>query len=195
MGQATAGSTSSSLIRQVQANEPEAWDRLCALYAPLVVDWCRQAGLQSADTADVLQEVFVAVYQNAGSFRRKKPQDSFRGWLWTIVRNAVRLHFRKAGQQAAAVGGSNAQAALGQLPQFFEESQPDSPAQRHALLHRALKMLRPQFAETTWQAFWRTAVDRVPGPEVAAELGISAGAVRQAKYAVLQQLRDLLADD
>jgi len=196
MGPATAGSTSSSLIRQVQKNEPDAWDRLCSLYAPLVVDWCRQAGLQPADTADVVQEVFVAVYQNVVGFRRERPGDSFRGWLWTVARNAVRLHFRKAAQTAVAAGGSHAQAALGQVPQYFEEpSQPDSAAQRHALLHRALQLLRPQCAETTWRAFWRTTVDGMPGPDVASELGISAGAVRQAKYAVLQRLRDLLADE
>ncbi len=196
MGQLTAGSTSSSLIQQVQANEPTAWDRLCTLYAPLVVDWCRQAGLQAADTADVVQDVFASVYQNVGSFRRTSPGDSFRGWLWVIVRNAVRLHFRKAGQQVAAAGGSQVQEMLRELPEFFEEaSQPAHAAEQHALLQRALRMVRPEFSETTWQAFWRTTVDRVPGPDVATELGISPGAVRQAKYAVLQRLRGLLADD
>jgi len=196
MGQATAGSTSSSLIRQVQANEPDAWRQLSRLYAPLVVQWCRQANLQSADTADIVQEVFTAVCKNVGRFRRTSPEDSFRGWLWTITRNAVRMHLRKAGRQVKAAGGSQAQRDLDELPQFFESaSHSESLPERHALLHRALQMLRPDFTATTWEAFWRTTVDRVPGPEVAAELGISPGAVRQAKYAVLQRLRGLLADD
>lgn len=192
MGQLSASSTSSSLIRQVQADEPEALNRLCSLYAPLVVVWCRQAGLQPADTADIVQDVFISVCQNIGNFRRSTPGDSFRGWLWTIARNAVRLHLRKAGQQPLAAGGSQAQAALQTWPEFFEG---DADGQRHALLHRALQMLRLEFTETTWQAFWRTAVDRVPSSEVAAELGLSPGAVRQAKYAVLLRLRDLLADE
>jgi len=121
IGQATVGSTSSSLIRQVQTHEPEAWDRHCALCAPLVVDRCRPAGLQSADTADTAQNVFLSVCQSIGPFRWERPTDSFHGRHWTIARNAVRLHFRKAGQQAAVVS---------QLPPFFDApSQPDSPAQ------------------------------------------------------------------
>lgn len=85
---------------------------------------------------------------------------------------------------------------LDEFPQCFEDApHHDSQLQQHALLRRALRMLRPEFTDATWQAFWRTTVDNVPGPDVAADLGISAGAVRQAKYAVLQRLRTLLADD
>lgn len=196
MGQSTVGSTSSSLIRQVQANEPDAWRQLCRLYAPMVVQWCRQAHLQSADTADIVQEVFAAVCKNVGRFRRTSPQDSFRGWLWTITRNQVRMHLRQAARQIEAAGGLQAQQMLDELPQFFEEaSHQDSQLQQHALLRRALRFIRSEFTDTTWQAFWRTTVDNLPGPDVAAELGLSPGAVRQAKYAVLQRLRNLLAGD
>jgi len=47
MGQWSALSTSTSLIRQVRDNEPQAWERLSTLYASMVFAWCRASGLQS----------------------------------------------------------------------------------------------------------------------------------------------------
>ena len=59
---ATPGSTASHLLEQVKANEEPAWRRLATLYTPLVYSWARRAGLQTEDAADVVQEVFRAVF-------------------------------------------------------------------------------------------------------------------------------------
>ena len=58
---------------------------------------------------------------------------------------------------------------------------------------RAIDLLRPEFSEQTWQAFWRTAVEGQPAVEAAQELGMSPGAVRVAKCRVLHRLRADLA--
>ena len=50
------GSTASSLLEQVRAGEPGAWQRIVHVYGPLVYGWARRAGLQAADAADVMQE-------------------------------------------------------------------------------------------------------------------------------------------
>ncbi len=193
MGQPSATSTSSSLIRQVKENEPRAWEQLCALYAPMVFNWCRAAGLQSADASDIVQRVFTAVYRHLDRFRRSSPDDSFRSWLWKITRNAVGMHVRQANKQPQAVGGTD---ALKQVVGYFRpESRPEAESEQLELLDRALQLLEPQFEAKTWQAFWRTAVDGEPGPQVAEDLQMSPGAVRQAKYAVLQRLRALLTND
>lgn len=189
-------STSSNLIRQVQANEAEAWTRLSQLYAPLVYGWCKQSGLQNADIADIVQNVFTAVHKNIARFRRETAGDSFRGWLWTIARNEVRMHFRRRAGEPQAIGGTDAQHALQELPELFE--QPSTPSEASAEQHfvyRALRMIEAEFEPTTWQAFWRTAIDGQPAPSVAEELAMNPGAVRQAKHRVLVRLREFLADD
>ena len=62
------------------------------------------------------------------------------------------------------------------------------------MVGRALDLIKNEFEERTWRAFWLTAVgDRVPN-EVALELGMSAGAVRVAKSRVLRRLREELGD-
>ena len=48
------------------------------------------------------------------------------------------------------------------------------------------------FEEQTWQAFWMSAVEDMQAPEVAEKLGISANAVRQAKFRVVRRLKEYL---
>jgi RNA polymerase sigma-70 factor (ECF subfamily) len=79
----------------VLADDPNAWRRLARLYRPGVYAWCRRAGLQSADATDVGQEVFLAVVKGIATFRRDRPGDSFRGWLFGIARHKIKDHWRR----------------------------------------------------------------------------------------------------
>src|SRR5262249_2315434 len=84
-----ASQTSLTVLARVRAHDETAWGRLVSLYGPLVYGWCLRAGLQAADAADVGQEVFAAVARNIPSFRRDRPGDSFRGWLYVITRSKI----------------------------------------------------------------------------------------------------------
>ena len=194
--------TSRSLLVRVRASDGEAWNRLVALYAPLVHAWCRRSGLQEADISDVFQEVFRAVASHIESFRRDRPGDSFRAWLRTITRNKVIDHFRGMGREPRADGGT---VALRRLQEVPDPSEPDldleslilhedDPDDQQQVLHTALEQIRQQVRENTWLAFWRTVIDERPAPEIAEELSMSPGAVRVAKCRVLQRLRDELGE-
>jgi RNA polymerase sigma-70 factor (ECF subfamily) len=188
--------TSQSLLERVKGDDPAAWDRLVALYAPLVFHWCRGWHLREQDAADVFQEVFKAVVTYIAAFRRDRHGDTFRGWLRTITHNKVRDHFRRLGREPEGVGGTEAQGRMAELP-AQESSDEDSAAKggaERALFHRVLELIQPEFAERTWQAFWRTAVEGQAASDVAAELSMSPGAVRVAKSRVLQRLREELGD-
>jgi RNA polymerase sigma-70 factor (ECF subfamily) len=190
-----ATATSASLLARVRANEPAAWDRLLALYAPLVWHWCRSCGLQPDDQADVLQEVFQAVALHLAQFC-KRPAGTFRGWLRTITRNKVCDLFRRRQREPIAAGGSDALRWLNQQPESLlteEDGEAEQAAER-ALVHRALDLIRPEFTESTWQAFWRTTIDGQSAADAGAELKMSPGAVRVAKCRVLQRLREELGD-
>ena len=103
-------STSLSLLNRARRNDVDAWGRLTALYSPIVYSWCRRAGLQDTDAADVVQEVFRLVFQGLAQFRgAERSGGSFRGWLWTISRNQVRLNFRNRGNRPQPIGGTDAQ--------------------------------------------------------------------------------------
>ncbi len=191
---ASPGSTASNLLEQVKANVGPAWQRLAALYAPLVYSWARRAGLQAEDAADVVQEVFRAVLTHIADYESGPRPGSFRAWLWTITRNKLNDHWRLRRRQPVAVGGSDAQKRL------LESPAPDCPQDEEpvggdgGVLQRALERIRPQFHERTWQAFYRvTAEGKVPA-EVAAELGMSVNAVYVARSRILAQLRRELGE-
>jgi RNA polymerase sigma-70 factor (ECF subfamily) len=156
--------------------------------------------LQSSDAADVAQEVFTAVVASIDEFRHDHPQASLRGWLWTITRNQVRLHFRRQRDRPAAIGGSHANALLQQQPMesvqtltlVDQDAEPPGFDSHTSLVHRAIGLIRQDFQPSTWEAFWRVVVEGLSATEVAAHLGMTPAAVRQAKYRVLCRLQDEL---
>ncbi len=187
------GATSRSLLQRAQADDPEAWARLVTLYAPLVLYWCRRCRLPEEDARDVFQEVFQAVAAHLGGFRKARLGDTFRGWLRTITRNKVRDHFRRRVREPRGAGGSDALYRMAQVPAPEPETDEEERAER-GLLARALELIRSEFEERTWQAFWRTTVAGRETAAVGEELAMSPGAVRVAKSRVLQRLREELGD-
>ena len=192
------GSTSSSLLARVKAQEQDAWQRLVRLYGPLVAFWIRRAGLQDADAHDVLQEVFAAVARGIGQFHKDHPGNTFRGWLRTITRSKVTDHHRRAAQQPGAVGGSDAHRRFQEIarPDGATQSASDY-AERDALKElrlRALDLVRAEFEPRSWQAFWRVEIDRQSATETAKELEMTPAAVRMAKSRVLRRVREELGD-
>jgi RNA polymerase sigma-70 factor (ECF subfamily) len=185
--------TSQSLLERARTDEAEAWDRLVALYAPVVYRWCRRWDLPEQEVADVFQDVFGAVAAHLGEFRRDRPGDTFRGWLRTITQNKVRDHYRRLGREPAAAGGTEANLRFDRLPDTHANDNSDDQIDG-GLVASVLESVRAEFEDRTWRAFWLTAVeDRTPG-EVAPELGMTPGAVRVAKSRVLRRLREELGE-
>jgi RNA polymerase sigma-70 factor, ECF subfamily len=189
-------STSTGLLHGVQSNQADAWRRLIDAYGPLVWHWCRQADLDAHDRADVFQQVFQAVLRKVGEFARRSDRGSFRGWLLVVTQNQIRDHFRRRRGRARASGGTDAHRRLLALadPDADESQTSTGVHPVTAMLRQTLERIRPEFEPRTWQAFWRTTVDALSSGEVAAELDMTAGAVRKAKARVLSRLRGELGD-
>lgn len=192
--QAAADATSPSLLGKAKAGEDEAWRRLVDLYSPLLYTWCRRQGLQAEDAKDVAQDVFASVAKSIESFRRDRPGDSFRGWLWTITSHKIRDHFRRRNGQAEARGGTDAQIQLAELPEESSGTSFTSPPGGHCsnAEQRAIELARAGVEERTWQAFWRVAVEGEDVAEVAKALGITTQAVYDAKYRIRRKIRQEL---
>ncbi len=199
-GSADPGSISSTLLERVRARRPEAWQRLVDLYGPVVYRWCRQSGVGRDDAADVVQEVFTSVATHVADFRREAPGDSFAAWLGTITRNKVRDWFRRRRGRPEAQGGTDAYEHLLQISECSEPciSKTTSTGGRldadGGLSHRGLELIRAEFENRTWEAFWRAAIQRQYPADVADDLGISVNAVYKAKSRVLRRLRQELGD-
>src|SRR5437660_2840158 len=190
-----ATSTSRSLLARVHTNDAAAWERLVTLYTPLVWHWCRKMDLPRQEIADVFQEVFQSVAAHIHDFHRDRPGDTFRGWLRTITRNKVHDHFRVHKREPQAAGGSEARAWWSQLPESGARSESSEEHEPYDHLFRqALELIKAEFQERTWRAFWRVVVGGQSPQSVAQELNLSPGAVRVAKCRVLHRLRLELGD-
>ena len=191
----TSRSTSHSLIRRAQQADAVAWEALTRIYSPLVYTWAKQAGLQPNDAADVMQDVFQRLVSRLSQFQRRTPNDSFRGWLYTITRNRIRDFYRRRQRGELARGGTHAQQAWNELPQQpADPKSADGQAELNGVRQRALELASGDFESRTWQAFWRTAVQGDSPQDVASDLGISVWAVYKARSRVLAKLKTEFKD-
>ncbi len=187
----------SSMLVRLCIQEPEAWRRLVRLFYPLVRSWVQRLGVPGEDAADVAQEVFAVLARKITRFERDGGRNSFRGWLWGVTRNEALTHHRRQKRQVVAVGGSDAQRRFSELPDPDCEDNllpEDTPTMRNELALRAVTLLRTEFEERTWRAFWRTAVENQSTVDVAAELGLSVNSVYLARSRVLRRLRAEFGD-
>jgi RNA polymerase sigma-70 factor (ECF subfamily) len=185
--------TSTSLLHRAVAREPGAWERIVTLYSPLVRHWCRHAGIPDHDIQDLSQDVFVAVSANLSTFQADRPGTTFRAWMRGVARHKLQHYFQARGEPAA--GGTDAQMRLQQVPTPPDELElSEAPADVAGVYHRAVRLVRDQFEERTWQAFWRVVIEDRSPAEVAADMGITANAVRQAKSRVLRRLKEEMGE-
>jgi len=182
--------TSLTLLERLrQPTDSAAWDRFVDLYTPLLFYWGRRAGLQSADAADLVQDVFEVLLRKLPEFQYDRHK-SFRSWLRTVTMNKWKERIRRRTEHA--VGGPAAAPLEPVIPdsaeQFWETEY------HRQLAARALEVMRTQFEPATWQACWESVVNDRPAAEIAAELGLTVNAVYLARSRVLRRLRQDLAD-
>lgn len=183
--------TAPSLLAAARDGHSDAWQRMVHLYGPLIYGWCRRVGRQPADAADATQDVLVSVSRDLHRFDPHAAGATFRGWLWTITRRRLADQTRRHARRVEQADGSLADVA--EEVAFEPEEPPTGAAEdRAAVTSRAVAMLRDQFEDSTWNAFWATVAEGRQPAEVAESLGLSRWAVYKARARVLQRLREEL---
>lgn len=185
----------SLLVRVRDARNQKAWCEFVEIYSPLVYGFARKHGLQDADAVDVTQEVLGAVARSIGRLDYQAERGSFRGWLFTIVRNELRDWFAK--QRSAVIGIGDLTSAS---PENERLASDDELSKQWELEHEqrlfawAAERVRTEVQETTWQAFWKTTVENQSGKDVANELSMTIAAVYLAKSRVMARLKELVKE-
>jgi len=189
------GLTSSSLIDGVKSLQPAAWRKFTTIYGPLIYGWARRAGLHNEDAADIMQDVFRSVAAHAARLQHGRAGDSFRGWLRTITRNKLRDFWRSRAMQPQAAGGSDGQGLLNLIPENLSSDSGVDVAGDNGVLQRAVALVRTEFEQRSWEAFWRATIEKRAVCDVAEEFGMSANAIYVIRSRILRRLRELLAGD
>jgi RNA polymerase sigma-70 factor (ECF subfamily) len=189
----------SLLVRIRDPHDTEAWRQFVQLYASVVYGYLRKRGLQDADAADLMQEVFRSVASAAGRLEYDPKRGSFRHWLYTVTRNKLYNFLDGRRRHERGSGDSGAQQVLEERAVQTDDAAAlwDQEYERRVFAWAA-EQVRGEFQQATWQAFWLTAVDGKNAREAGAQLGLSPGAVYVARSRVTARLREkvrLLQDE
>jgi RNA polymerase sigma-70 factor (ECF subfamily) len=181
----------SLLVRLRDREDRAAWQQFVELYGSLVYGFARQRGLQDADAADLTQEVFLALARAAGRWQYDPRRGTFRGWLYGVTRNKLAKFLQRRRAEPIGSGDTNAHSRLAEQP--GPEGDPEAAWElefQQQLFRMAAAQVQGSCAPTTWRAFWRTAVEGASAAVVAAELGLSVGAVYVARSRVLARITE-----
>jgi RNA polymerase sigma-70 factor (ECF subfamily) len=185
----------SLLVRLRDTADERAWGEFVMIYEPAIYGFARKKGLQDADARDLCQEVLRSVARAIDRWEPDPCRGPFRAWLFRIARNALINLATSQRRHPKGSGESDVQDLLEQQPagDSADSALFDEEYKRRVFLWAA-ETIRGEFAETTWSAFWQTAVEEGSVRDIASELGISTGAVYIARSRVIARLRERIEE-
>lgn len=176
----SVSSVTSSLLTRAKNLDDDAWRRLVRIYSPLIYGWCRKSSLNREDAADVGQNIWVKVHNSLDTFQL----ENFRGWIRTITKNEIKDHWKRIAKQG------NPLPLNGWDARFDRPGDSDLAEETKLLYRNVLDLVRTEFSDVQWQAFWKTVAEACDPKEVAQELGITRNQVYLAKSRILRRVRE-----
>lgn len=87
--------TDAELLERIGRSDREAFHLFYDRYAGRLLAYVRQIARRGGSPEDVVQDVFLAVWRKAKTYRRER--GNVAGWLYTITRNRVVDRWRRKG--------------------------------------------------------------------------------------------------
>ena len=183
--------TNHSLIARVKnVDDGASWAEFLEIYQPVVFRMARKRGLQDADAHDVVQQVFMSIARAIDRWQPSPEQPLFRAWLVTIARNAITNALVRRPRDAAS-GSSSVMELLHGQPDPADAAELQAEANKE-FVRWATAQIRHEFSASTWEVFWRTAIDDQSVADVMKATGRTAGSIYVIRYRVIARLKEKL---
>ena len=158
------------LLARHRAGDPDAFGELVARYRAPVYGYLVRTGVAADVRDDLFQEIFLRIHGAAASYRADAP---LHPWVFTIVANTVRSHYRKLRVRRLVFAE-----AASELPDPPDE-EPDahelaSARETAAYLEAALRRLPDRQREVVLLC----CVEKLAAAEVGQILGVPPATVR-----------------
>jgi RNA polymerase sigma factor (sigma-70 family) len=171
-------------------SDQAAWEEFVNRYGAKIYSWSRAWQLQDADAQDVTQAVLAKLAVQMRRFAYN-PEQSFRGWLRTVVKNACRDYMADQRRSIGAVArGETSQADVIETALARDDLVRRLEAEFDLeLLEEAERRVRERIAPQTWEAYRLTAIEGLSGTETAVRLGMKVAAVFVSRSHVTKHLK------
>lgn len=176
-----------ALVRQLVERQPEALSELYSRHAPMLLALARRILGAVPDGEEVLQEVFVHVWNQAASYDSSR--SSVSTWLVLLTRSRAidRLRNRKVVERAHESSRSSGGP---------EHASPEGPEavlihERRERVRRELEKLPPEQRQVLEMAFY----EGLSQSEIAARADLPLGTVKTRTLLAMKKLRGALRDE
>ncbi|HEV3456254.1 MAG TPA: sigma-70 family RNA polymerase sigma factor [Thermoanaerobaculia bacterium] len=185
-----AALSDAALIRQVTERQPDALAKLYDRFAPTLLALARRILDNHADAEEVLQEVFVQVW-NRGE-RYDPARSSVSTWLVLIARSRAidRLRSRKVVERTHEAG-AQAMPAAGEAYASPEAVENVFIQERHDRVQREMAALPAEQRQVLEMAFY----EGLTQSEIAAKAGLPLGTVKTRTLLAMKKLRQALREE
>ncbi len=177
---------------QKDTHDDAAWVKLVKRYEGRITAWCLKQGLQLADAENVSQEVLYRLTRKIHMYDPNK--GPFPTWLRRVTIHVCSTYRRK---QSKAPTGSGDTEQMMRLQEVQDDTAGfwdgiDAAGDRE-LLQSALLLAQAKVSKEAWIIFRMAALEKVAGPDIANQLGISAQSVYSTRHRVLGVVKEVLA--
>ncbi|HBE70803.1 MAG TPA: RNA polymerase subunit sigma [Planctomycetaceae bacterium] len=173
-----------------------AWIEFAESYEPFLYGFARRNGMQHSDAQELVQLVLVSVSRSIADWEPPGPESGrprFRTWLRTIAKNHLINQLKRRGRQPSSGGTSNLRRIDQQATAELTDDELSDAQYRREVFRHCASQVKTQVAQSTWQAFWLTAVEGQTCETVADRLGLRIGSVYAARARVLAKLKSQTA--
>ena len=176
----------SLLIRVRDPGDHQAWAEFQRRYGPMIHGWCRH--WFPRETEDKVQDVYCKLVDRLRTFEYDPARGRFRGWLKTLT-NRLMSDLKTIAPTAVPDDDTCLDQAEARQD-LYERLAAEYDLE---LLEIAKEQVRGRVLARTWSAYVETAEQGRKAAEVARELGMTVGAVYQARYNVITDLKREIA--
>ena len=185
-------STIWTMIRDAKADSPGAFDALVHLYREPVRRYLRSRNIRRELAEDLVQDVFLRVFQKDLLQKVEESKGKFRSFLLGVTNNIIRESVSRA--QAAKRGGSEVHIPL-EDSGLDVEAKDEKDFEREWMLHlvrlamKSLASSRSEAVRRDLSIFRKFMRDRPSYEDLQKEFSISAHGVKNALYETRKRIK------
>lgn len=172
-----APKTDEDLVKRALAGSERAWMALVKRHEKRLYNYALRMSGNPDDAMDILQDAFLSVYRNLGSFRGDA---KFSTWLYRIASFRCTDYFRRKKREVEADADDFADESNASLPDLCL-----SNARDNRDIGRLLTLLSPDQRQVVELKFFQ----HFTFDEIAGQLGISPNTAKTRLYAALTKMR------